>query len=69
MGSHIEFERTFQAACYNKVDFSSLYINPEIDFKAVLERVDQKISLSPNHGGRHFEAFHISEYSSHLSHV
>ena len=43
MGSHIEFERTFQAACYNKVDFSSLYINPEIDFKAVLEHVDQKI--------------------------
>ena len=42
MGSHIEFERTSQAVCYNKVDFPSLDINPEIDFKAVSERVDQK---------------------------
>ena len=42
ISSHIEFERTFQAAYYNKVDFLSLDINQEIDFKAVSEHVDQK---------------------------
>ena len=42
MGSHIELERTSQAVCYNKVDFPFFDINPEIDFKAVSECVDQK---------------------------
>ena len=51
MGSHIELEWFFQTACYNKVHFQSVNINPEIDFKAVSEHVDQKISSSPNHGG------------------
>ena len=47
MGSHIELEWFFQTACYNKVHFQSVNINPEIDFKAVSEHVDQKFLRRP----------------------